>query len=542
MHDLATTGALPEPQFAALVDALAADPGRRGRLTELLREDHPLYDQRSAAAAVRMRGWVLLALARTGVSDASLIYVLEELDAGTDAYLVAAAAHALRSYPNPNAALAPFVTRALTSIRYHDEPLTFEGYGEYALSPEEGTSAVRELLATLAWLGPLARGVLPEVEALGAEGSGLSKKLRAEVGRVAATIRGVGQADGHDADDCCALPGGLGNYFSWALGSRRGCAPVEATVFEDQAGASVTFGEFFRGQPSVVVFFYTRCDNPSKCSLTVTKLARVQKLLAERGLAERINTAAVTYDPAFDLPARLRGYGENRGVRLDARHRMLRATEGADALRRHFKLGVNFVESLVNRHRIEAYVLDAEGRVAASFERLQWDERQVVERASEVLEEGDRAASPETLRETAPPSEPVPETAAPAAAHRKTTSHVLGTLASLGVAFFPKCPICWAAYLSLFGVAGLQSVPYSPWLQPLLVAVMLINLGSVWLRGRSTGRMSAFYLVGAGALAIFISKAGPGFENAAPLGVALTLAGSLLSAFNVRRVRAAARG
>ena len=149
MQNVATTGAQSEPQFAALVDALAADPLRREQLTELLREDHPLYDQRGTATIIRMRGWVLLALARTGVSDAALLFVLEELDTGIDAYLVAAAARALRSYPNPTAAFAPFVMRAFNNMRYHDEPVSFESYGEYATS-STGTTAVRELLATLA--------------------------------------------------------------------------------------------------------------------------------------------------------------------------------------------------------------------------------------------------------------------------------------------------------------------------------------------------------------------------------------------------------
>ena len=40
----------------------------------------------------------------------------------------------------------------------------------------------------------------------------------------------------------------------------------------------MTFKDFFHGQPSIVVFFYTRCDNPMKCSLTVAKLARVQAI------------------------------------------------------------------------------------------------------------------------------------------------------------------------------------------------------------------------------------------------------------------------
>jgi protein SCO1/2 len=477
-----------------------------------------------------MRGWTLHALAHAGVPDAALLFVLEELDTGIDPYLVAAAARALRSYPNPDASFAPFVMRAIANIRYRNEPVSFENYGEYAVS-STGTTPVSELLATLAWLGPHARCVLHEAESLRAERRGLSKKLLVDLDRAIEAIRGGDQLEASDdGDACCTLPGGLSNAFSWALGSRRGSEQIEQTVFEDHEGESITFGEFFRGQPTVVVFFYTRCDNPLKCSLTVTKLARVQKLLEARGLADQIHTAAITYDPAFDLPERLRGYGQNRGVRLDARHRMLRAVGGVEALRSHFKLGVNFIESLVNRHRIEAYILDGEGRIAASFERLHWDEQQVAERAIDILNEN----SGETTSEVSAPPQPSDHPT-----RRKTTSPAFGTLASLGVAFFPKCPICWAGYLSVFGIAGLENIPYSPWLQPVLLAVMLINLASVWFRGRATGRMSGFYLVSAGALSIILSKAAPGWENAAVWGVALTLAGSMLSALSNRKARPA---
>jgi protein SCO1/2 len=122
-----------------------------------------------------------------------------------------------------------------------------------------------------------------------------------------------------------------------------------------------------------------------KCSLSVTKLGRVQALLAARGLAGRIRTAAITYDPAFDRAERLRVYGQDRAVRMDEDHRLLRAVEGNDALRSYFELGVNFGESLVNRHRIELFILDATGRIAVSFERLHWDEEQIVARAVETL-------------------------------------------------------------------------------------------------------------------------------------------------------------
>src|SRR6185295_9869795 len=136
-----------------------------------------------------------------------------------------------------------------------------------------------------------------------------------------------------------------------------------------------------------------------------------------------------------------------------------------------FKLGVNFIESLVNRHRVEIYILDANGRIARVFERIRWEEEEVVNQAADLLGESTEVDQPAEKRS------------------QRATSSVVGSLASLALAFFPKCPICWAAYMSLFGIVGLDRIPYSPWLQPVLAAVMLINLASVWWRARSTGRM-----------------------------------------------------
>jgi protein SCO1/2 len=520
MPRLAATRALAEKEFAALVDALGADPNANKELTDLLREDHPVYDQRGTAATVRMRGWILIAMGRAGLTDNALLFVLEELDTGREAYLVAAAARALRSYANPNAAFAPFVMRAIDNIRYHDEPVALERYGEYATSTVE-TTPVRELLATLGWLGPHAREVLPEIEIWRANRNGFARKFRKEVDQAFVSIVGSDSLrEPNQGACCCKLPSDLGNAHSWSPASRRGCEAIEATIFEDHAANTVTFGEFFRGHPSIVVFFYTRCDNPQKCSLTITKLARLQKLLAAAGLAEQIATAAITYDPAFDVPERLRGYGQGRGVRMDAGHRMLRAIDGVNALRSHFKLGVNFIESLVNRHRIEVYILDVAGRVAASFERIHWSEQEVIDQAVELLKEERRPPPPSATAPSTPPG------------RSSAVLPIVSTLASLAFAFFPKCPVCWGAYLSLFGLVSLERIPYSPWLQAVLIALVLLNLFSVWMRGRATGRTSAFVLAALGAFAILVSRSGLGLDYVGLWGVALTLAGSLLSALN----------
>lgn len=484
---------VPEERFAAWVEEIAGDSAR---LLELLREDHPLYAERGTASTVRMRGWILETLARTGVSDDALLFVLEELDTGIDPYLVAAAARALRAYPRPRAAFARLVFGALSNIRYRDERVSFESYGAFAVG-KSGTTPVAELLATLAWLGPHAREVLPELEEL-RQSAGIARKYAEELDAAIAAIGGSAMSE----DDCCGLPESM---KAWPFRARK--SGEDASIaFEDHDGNAIAFDELFRGHVSIVVFFYTRCDNPLKCSLTITKLARVQQRLEERGLATRIHTAAITYDPAFDVAERMRTYGRERGLRLDPQHRMLRAVEGFEALRRRFELGVNFIRSLVNRHRVEAYVLDREGRVAASFQRLRWDEDELVARAAEVM-----------LEEPPPTKE------------RRVAMPLLGTIASLAVAFFPKCPVCWSAYLSVFGIAGLSAIPYTPWLKPAFAALMFLNLASVWLRARATRRMTGFSLASAGALAI-VGALQFGWQGAAVAGVALTMAGSILSA------------
>ena len=95
----------------------------------LLKENHPLYAERSAAAVVRMRGWLLLELGRREWSEDGLIYMLEELENGRSAYLVACAARSLRGAPRPVAAWASLFFQALVNIRDKDEYIDLHAYG-----------------------------------------------------------------------------------------------------------------------------------------------------------------------------------------------------------------------------------------------------------------------------------------------------------------------------------------------------------------------------------------------------------------------------
>jgi len=95
------------------------------------------------------------------------------------------------------------------------------------------------------------------------------------------------------------------------------------------------------------------------------------------------------------------------------------------------------------------------------------------------------------------------------------------------VAFFPKCPACWAACMSVFGAFGLAQVHYIVWLLPTLMACLGINLFLLYRNSACTG-FGPLILSGAGALAILAGR--NGIRPAGALlgtGILLSLTGSL---------------
>jgi protein SCO1/2 len=160
---------------------------------------------------------------------------------------------------------------------------------------------------------------------------------------------------------------------------------IAGVRFQDHSGAELTFANAFQGRPSIVVFFYTRCDNPAKCPLTMYRFGNLQRLLEESGLGETIGMAAITYDPEYDRAERLLQYAESWGAKPSAAHRILRTVGDFAIVSDYFALGVNFSASgVVNRHQLEAYVLDAHGRIAHAVTRRRWDERQLLRLAAQL--------------------------------------------------------------------------------------------------------------------------------------------------------------
>ncbi|MEO6719018.1 MAG: hypothetical protein ABIN67_01590 [Ferruginibacter sp.] len=79
------------------------------------------------------------------------------------------------------------------------------------------------------------------------------------------------------------------------------------------------------------------------------------------------------------------------------------------------------------------------------------------------------------------------------------------TLLSILIAFFPKCPFCWAAYMSMFGSIGLAQLPYMNWLLPVMLIFLAIHL-LILLKRSSVQGYIPFLLSLAGAIIILCAR------------------------------------
>lgn len=456
-----------EAEFRAHLERLAGRSDREPRLLELLEESAPVYRGRGSSSVIRMRAHLFATLERDGMPHSTLPFVLAELENGREAYGIAGAARALRGLDDPPAQATEYLLLGLRNIQQHDDAVTF---GSATLGGS--TSAVHEIVATLTHLGARVQPWRDRLLQLASQkDSPLPGATRARLERLATS------SEPPPAADCCSIPSARITHSRSrrALGLRR-------IVASDQEGRELRLVHHCRGKVTVVAFFYTRCDNPNKCSLTVTRLARLQRELRQRDWQSDVQILGITYDPAYDSAALLKTYGLSRGFTFDAGHRFLRiAREDWATVRERFGLGVSYAGSIVTQHRVELYVLGPDARLVAGFARLRWSDDEVLGVVGQALK---RRRLPAWL-------------------HR-TLGATGSLLLALAIALFPKCPLCWAAYLSLLGIAG-SAVPYSPVVLPLLVALLALNL--VILARTTSGRRPLLVLGAAGAVGLIFGRA-----------------------------------
>ncbi len=363
---------------AAQIDAARLRPDAGAVLVDLLAEQSPLYAGLGSSEAERLRGYVLASFDGIGLPPEAIPCILEALETDLNPYVVAAAGRALR-----NAAAIPpealeLVVAAIARLRSNDDVVSFADFSPIP-DPANAVSALTDLLLTLTQLGPRATHALPALQLLvRRDGAGYSTVVRAAM---ANALRAMSEPDASPTGCCNADPDHHGDDHGDVSSWRPPCASMIRAALgelelENQDGDRLTFSNAFGGKPTALAFFYTRCMNPSRCSLTVTKLARIALRLAD----ERIdaNVAAISYDPRFDRPGRLKAYGADRGMRFSPSSSLLRTVGPFDPLRDTFDLGVGFGPVTVNQHRVDLLVLDHSLAVTDRFERRIWDDKAVL--------------------------------------------------------------------------------------------------------------------------------------------------------------------
>ena len=359
-----------ESDLVRIVETGRGDSAFTTTFLELLDERHHVYRGVGTPAVTRMRGALLLALGHRALPTTALPFVLEELESAHDAWLTAVAAYVLRKYPEPSAAFAEPLLSAVLYIQHRDEIVRLANDG----APDTGaetTTAMSEIMQTIGWLGGAGAACVPRLQDLLAQGPGPATSAM-----VAKAIESIRSAEsvamtGHSC--CCGQKSTVAAPVSPVPPAHM--RDISGLRFQDHTGTGLTFADAFVGRPSIVVFFYTRCDNPTKCPLTMYRFGALQRMLRESAFGESIGLAAITYDPAYDSPERLRQYAESWGAKPSRHHRILRTVSDFEALSGYFSLGVNFSASgIVNRHQLEAFVLDTHGRIAHVVSRRRWDE------------------------------------------------------------------------------------------------------------------------------------------------------------------------
>jgi SCO1/SenC len=132
---------------------------------------------------------------------------------------------------------------------------------------------------------------------------------------------------------------------------------LERVHIEDQDGVRSSLAQLLGGRPCLIGFFYTRCMNPEKCSLMITRLAGVARYLHHHPEGRGWNVLGISYDPQFDSPERLRDFGMARAFPFGRNARLLRCVTGWGAVRNALALRVGYGTSTVNEHARECLLI-----------------------------------------------------------------------------------------------------------------------------------------------------------------------------------------
>lgn len=118
---------------------------------------------------------------------------------------------------------------------------------------------------------------------------------------------------------------------------------------------------------------------------------------------------------------------------------------------------------------------------------------------------------------------------------KKTVRAIPSVLLSVLIAFFPKCPVCWAVYMSMFGSLGLAQLPYMGWLLPVLMGFLGLHLFMMYKKVPKNGYLPFLLSLTGASIMLFARIFFPLEKWLLLTAMSFIISGSLLNSFsNVR--------
>ena len=381
-------------QILATLDALrglgaAAQPAAEAA-SALLPYRAAVYRQRDKQISLRLRTYLFATLADIGVPESAEPAVLDALanfDERLEPGELGAAARTAGALGPRGSPFAPYLV-SLLSTRLSEEQFTLARYS-LQFAPSESTTVQIEALRALGAVAE--RGDPSVIEALEhftqTAQAGLDPRAvqaaRDAIGRIESRVPGTSPA--RAAVD------------PWISADARAAAPDVDVPVTDQNGKAHRL-EGLLDRPVLVAFVYTRCQNDSKCSMTLLHLANLQRMLAREQLSNKVRVLAITYEPQHDTPERLMRFATDRGFAPGEHALLLRVDpERQQQVVDELLVPVSYNTAWVSAHGIECSLLDARGRLVRKYSTVLWDNEAVMRDLERLL-----AESGSTRREDKP--------------------------------------------------------------------------------------------------------------------------------------------
>lgn len=143
--------------------------------------------------------------------------------------------------------------------------------------------------------------------------------------------------------------------------------------------------EQFRGKVLVATFIYTRCPLADYCPRMTHNFAEIDKTLAKDPvLYSRTHLLSISFDPKFDTPSVLKGYGESYMER-DSKNAFshwdfaVPPQKELDQVLEFFGVGVTPGENQTLTHSLSTAVIGKDGKITAWYPTNDWKPEDVVE-------------------------------------------------------------------------------------------------------------------------------------------------------------------